>query len=149
LGYRVKFRFKGIHHCPAVVFGCMDFRFWEELAEFIKQELKIPFFDFPLIPGAAKAIIQYQYADEIPLESIGISCDLHAAEIILVVNHADCGKYKGEISHDDIEAEQQYHELQLQKARAILERMYVGKQIILVYAKLVENDEFIEFIIVE
>ena len=53
---KIPFKFKDVHHCEAVVLTCIDFRFWRETLEFVEKKLGIETFDFPSLPGAAKAI---------------------------------------------------------------------------------------------
>ena len=66
---------------------------------------------------------------------------------IVIVNHADCGAYGGskEFKGDD-EAEQKFHEGELQKAKEKILKYYPGKEVILAYAKLVDGGENIEFL---
>ncbi len=80
---------------------------------------------------------------------IGVACDLHHVQKIVIVNHQDCGAYGGSARFNgDEEAEQKFHAGELKKARAKIAEKYPGKEIILVYAKLVDNKENIEFITV-
>ncbi len=147
---KIPFRFKGVHHCPAVIFSCMDFRFRKELARFIEDKnegLGIEPFDDPKLPGAAKNINELDGDLGLATKSVDISCDLHRAETIVIANHQDCGAYGGSAKFNgDVEAEQKFHEEELQKARVKVAKKFPGKKIILVYAKLVDNQKFIEFI---
>jgi hypothetical protein len=64
------------------------------------------------------------------------------------VNHSDCGAYGGSSKFNgDSEAEQKFHEEELQKARSIISEKYPDKEVILVYAKLVDDGENIEFLV--
>ena len=142
------FKHKGIHHCKAVLLTCIDFRFWRETVDFAETELKIQDFDFPL-PGAAKAINECQNEDDISLKCISVPCDLHHAEEIIIVNHADCGAYGGAEKFDgDIEAEQKFHENELQKAKEKILAKYPDKEVILIYAKLVDDGDNVGFIVI-
>ena len=47
----------------------------------------------------------------------------------------------------DAEAEQKFHEEELRKAKNIISEKYPDKEVILVYAKLVDEGENMEFII--
>jgi carbonic anhydrase len=144
---KVPFRFKDIHSCEAVVLTCIDFRFWKETVEFVEQELEIKSFDFPSLPGAAKAINE---GSNLAMSCISVPCDLHHAEKIVIVNHQDCGAYGGSAKFDgDAEAEQKFHEEELRKSGDIVRKKYPNKEIILVYAKLANNGDNIEFIKVE
>jgi len=142
------FKYKGIHHCKAVLLTCIDFRFWREVVDFTETELQIQDFDFPSLPGAAKAINESINSD-ITSQCISVPCDLHHAERIIMVNHADCGAYGGSVKFDgDIEAEQKFHENELQKSKEKILEKYPNKEVILIYAKLVDEGDNVEFIII-
>lgn len=144
---KTTFKFKGIHNCDAVVLSCIDFRFWRETVEFVEQELNIKSFDFPSLPGAAKAINECVDGD-ISMSCIGVPCDLHHVKKIVIVNHQDCGAYGGSSKFQNDEEEQKFHEEELKKAKNKLLDKYPDKEYILVYAKLADNGENIEFVTV-
>lgn len=153
---KTPFRYKNIHVCDTVVLCCIDFRFWKETVKFVEEELGIKAYDFPKMPGAAKAINECadnaDVADsaDIAMKCIGIPCDLHHAQKIVIVNHADCGAYGGAKQFKgDAEAEQKFHEGELKRAKEKTLKYYPGKDVILAYAKLVDGEENIEFIVVE
>jgi len=142
---KTKFNYKGIHSCEAVVLCCIDFRFWRETLEFAEKELKLDSFDFPSLPGAAKTINE---KSDLALGCVSVPCDLHHASKIVIVNHSDCGAYGGSSKFNgDSEAEQKFHEEELQKAKNIILAKYPEKEVVLVYAKLVDEGENIDFII--
>lgn len=147
--FTAPFRFKGTHHCEAVVLACIDFRFWKETMQFVEQFLGIENYDFPKLPGSAKAINESQDGD-ISMMCVGVPCDLHGAEKIVVVNHSDCGAYGGSKKFGgDSEAEQKFHEQELKKARDVILEKYPENEVVLAYAKLSGYQEEIEFIIVQ
>ena len=140
------FKFKGIHHCDAVVLSCIDFRFWKETVAFVEDELKIKSFDFPSLPGSAKAINESN-DDVFVFGCISVPVELHHAEKIVIINHQDCGAYGGSAKfNNDETAEQKFHEAELKKAKEKILAKYPDKEIILIYAKLVDDKENIEFI---
>lgn len=142
---KTSFKFKGVHSCEAVVLCCIDFRFWRETVDFVEKELGLTSFDFPSLPGAAKAINE---GSDLALGCISVPCDLHHVSKIVIVNHADCGAYGGSFKFEgDSEAEQKFHEEELQKAKAKILEKYPDKEVILVYAKLTDEGENIEFIV--
>ncbi len=147
---KTPFKYKGIHSCDAVVLACIDFRFWKETMKFVEEGLGIKSYDFPKLPGAAKSVNDCLSEVDIAMKCIGIPCDLHHVEKIIIVNHADCGAYGGSIQFKgDLEAEQKFHEGELLKAKEKILRNYPGKEVIIVYAKLVDEGETVEFIKVE
>lgn len=143
---KYKFNYKGVHSCEAVILSCIDFRFWKETAEFAEKEMGIKSFDFPSLPGSAKAINE---GSDLAMSCISVPCDLHHVQKIIIVNHEDCGAYGGSAKFgDDREAEQKFHEEELRKAKAKIAEKYPDKEIILVYARLADEKENIEFEIV-
>ena len=104
---KYEFKYKGVHNCEAVVLACIDFRFWKETMKFVEEELGIKSYDFPKMPGAAKAINDCLSEVDVPMKCIGVPCDLHQVQKIVIVNHADCGAYGGSKQFKgDAEAEQ-------------------------------------------
>ncbi len=143
---KLPFKFKNIHSCDAVVLTCIDFRFWRETLEYIEKELNIKSFDFPSLPGAAKALNQCAEND-IAMQCVSVPCDLHHVKKLVIVNHQDCGAYGGsKIFNGDEAAEENFHKQELEKAKAKVLTKYPGLEVILVYAKLVDGGENIEFI---
>jgi hypothetical protein len=101
------------------------------------------------MPGSAKAINDCQSETNVPMECIGVPCNLHHVEKIIIVNHADCGAYGGSKQFSgDSDAEQKFHESELQKAKEKILKYYPDKEVVLVYAKLVDEEENIDFLLV-
>lgn len=146
---KMSFKFKDVHHCEAVVLCCIDFRFWKETVNFIENKLGIKSFDFPSLPGSAKAINESQEGD-IVSQCIGVPVELHHVKKIIIINHEDCGAYGGSKKFaGNTDAEQEFHISELQKAKEKLVGKYSDKEIFLVYAALDSEKENIEFIIVK
>lgn len=151
---KLPFKFKDIHSCEAVVLCCIDFRFWRETVEFVGKSptaggLDIKSFDFPSLPGAAKAINESN-GEDLAMSCISVPCDLHHAKKIVIINHQDCGAYGGSAKFNgDSVAEQNFHEEELKKAKAKISQKYPDKEYILVYARLADDKENIEFVTVE
>lgn len=140
------FKFKGIHSCEAVVLSCIDFRFWKETVEFVEKELGIRDFDFPSLPGSAKAINEGE-ENGLAFSCISVPVELHHAQKIVIINHEDCGAYGGSKKFDgDKEAEQKFHEEELQKAKEKILAKYPEKEVILAYARLSDDNMNINFI---
>ena len=142
---KMPFRYKGVHACEAVVLACIDFRFWRETMQWVDEILGIKSYDFPKMPGAAKAINEAHEGD-VALSSIGVPCELHHVKKIVIVNHSDCGAYGGSGKFVSSEEEQAFHEGELRKARDIVKQKYPEQEVILAYAKLVDDGDSIEFI---
>ena len=147
---KAQFKFNGIHSCEAVVLTCIDFRFWKETVAFIEGELGIVSYDFPSLPGAAKAINECASDEDLAMKCIGVPCELHHVKKIVLINHADCGAYGGASKFSgDLEAEQKFHEEELRKAKEKLMAKYPDKEYVLVFAKLVDAGGNIEFLTIE
>jgi len=114
--------------------------------EFVEQELGIKTFDFPSLPGSAKAINECLGENDLAFQCIGVPCELHHAKKIVIVNHEDCGAYGGSAKFESSEEEQKFHEEELEKAKAKLVDKYPEKEYILVYARLADEKENIEFL---
>lgn len=141
------YKFKNIHSCEAVVLSCIDFRFWKETVEFVEKELKIKSFDFPSLPGSAKAINDCQGEKDAVMQCISVPCNLHHAKILVIVNHEDCGAYGGSKAfNNDGAAEQEFHEQELKKARAKVLANFPDLKVILLYVQLADNKEKINFL---
>ncbi|MFZ5982167.1 MAG: carbonic anhydrase [Patescibacteria group bacterium] len=143
---KTKFSYNSIHHCEAVVLTCIDFRFWRETLEFIEEDLGIKTFDFPSLPGSAKAINECLTDTDLAMRCIGVPCELHEAKKIVIVNHEDCGAYGGSSKFGTREEEQAFHEEELKKAKEKILAKYPNREVVLVYAKLTDNKENIEFV---
>ncbi len=143
---KLPFKYQNVHSCEAVVLTCIDFRFWRETLEYVEKELAIRSFDFPSLPGAAKAINDCMSDQDLAMQCVSVPCDLHQAKKLVIVNHADCGAYGGAKKFNgDSEAEQKFHEAELKKAKAKVLAKYPDLFIILVYAKLIgSNIEFLK-----
>jgi len=143
---KLPFKYNEVHSCEAVVLSCIDFRFWKETVEFAEKELGIKNFDFPSLPGAAKAINESD-GNDLAMSCISVPCDLHHAQKIVIINHEDCGAYGGSAKFNgDSKAEQKFQESELKKAKAKIAEKYPDKVYVLVYAKLADNKENIEFV---
>jgi carbonic anhydrase len=144
---KTAFKFKDVHFCEAVVLSCIDFRFWKETVEFVEKELGIKTFDFPSLPGAAKAINESD-GEDLAMSCISVPCDLHHVKKIVLINHQDCGAYGGSGKFQSEEEEQKFHEEELKKAKVKISEKYPDKEYVLVYAKLTDDKNNIDFRVV-
>ena len=143
---KINFKHKNIHHCQAVVLCCIDFRFWRGSIEFVEKQLGVIDFDFPSLPGAAKTLNE---GSDLAWKCLSVPIELHGAKKIIIVNHQDCGAYGGSEKFSvDPEAEQKFHEGELKKAKEKILAKYPDKEVVLIYARLVDGEENIEFLTV-
>lgn len=140
----MQFNYKGVHRCDAVVMMCMDFRFWREVAEHIKEK-GIENFDVLMFPGAAKMIVEE--ADACPAKKgAAIAHDLHHAKKVIIVNHADCGAYGGRSAFGNIDEERKKHVEDVKKAIEIIKVQYPDMEVTGLFADLDEEMNEINFI---
>lgn len=125
---------------------CIDFRFWRETLEFVEKELGLETFDFPSLPGSAKAVNECLAEADLAMQCISVPCQLHEAKKIVIVNHEDCGAYGGSGKFVTREEEQKFHEEELKKAEEKILQSFPEREVILVYAKLDEAKENVEFL---
>ena len=144
---KIPFKYKDIHNCEAVVLTCIDFRFWRETLEFIEKELNLTSFDFPSLPGSAKAINECASEGDLAMSCVGVPVDLHHAKKVVIVNHEDCGAYGGSKKFGgDKNVEQKFHEEELRKAKEKILTVFPNVEVILIYARLVEQMDAIDFV---
>lgn len=147
--YKTSFGYDGIHHCEAAVLCCIDFRFWRQTMRFAEEHLGLKSYDFPKLPGAAKAINESTEGD-VSQGCFCVPCDLHQAEKIVIVNHEDCGAYGGSSKFEgDKNAEEEFHSEELKKAREVINQKYPDKKVELYYARLSDDKQEVEFVGVE
>lgn len=144
------FDYLGEHHCEAIVFSCIDFRFWRECAEFVDKGLGIRSFDFPSLPGSAKALLEEYPNGGVIWQCVSVPLELHAARKVVIINHEDCGAYGGsKVFEEDAAREQAFHEEELRKARKMILADFPDKEVILAYARLADNGSAVEFLTIE
>jgi carbonic anhydrase len=137
---------KEAHHCEAVVLTCIDFRFWKKTLEFLEKDLGLSNFDFPSLPGSAKAINEADGENDLAFLCVKVPCELHKVRKIIIVNHEDCGAYGGSGKFQNKKEEQEFHEKELKKAEKKLKEKYPDREYILIYARFDEKKEKIEFV---
>ncbi|MFW5884803.1 MAG: carbonic anhydrase [Patescibacteria group bacterium] len=147
--YQTPFHHKDVHKCEAVVLCCIDFRFWRETMNFVESYFKIKSYDFPKLPGSAKAIIESK-GEDLASSCVEVPCNLHKVDKIILVNHEDCGAYGGSKPFQgDKEAEQEFHEKELARAFRVIKSQHPDKEIHTIYARLNRQNTEIEFVKVE
>ena len=140
----MRFPFTKIHFCDALVFMCMDFRFWELSAKFLKKQ-GIQSFDIVTFPGAAKMIAENN--SQCPaLLSSSISSKLHNCKKFIIINHADCGAYGGREAFSNPAQEKKHHFKDLKNSIKILKSKYPDKKVFGIYADLDKKMQRVNFI---
>lgn len=143
---KVPFGFKNVHGCEAVAMMCVDFRFRKQTVHFVREYLGFISFNLIGLVGSSGHVIQ---DSAVALDCLEVSCDLHGVKTIIVIHHEDCGHYGGSVRFNNQEIEQEFHEKELNKTKKIILEKFPGKNIVLVYARLVDDRDSIEFVIVD
>lgn len=107
------------HTCKALVIHCIDFRFRKSLAEFLEQRFGDSY-DLVSVAGGVKRLVQDPLDNNFILEQIKISDKLHKPEVILLIQHEDCGAYGGSVAFGDFSTEQETQNQELEKAEILL-----------------------------
>lgn len=111
------------YEANATIVWCLDDRFSEALEAFAKHE-GMNHRDVVKCVGGAKALVRPDSEEEkiTLLRQINASIKLHRPKKIVLMIHSDCGAYGGlRAFNDDPEAEREYQEEQLRRAKQILE----------------------------
>lgn len=124
-----------IHTCKSLVIHCIDFRFRKSLTEFLESRFGDSY-DLVSVAGGVKRLVSDPLDNNFILEQIKISEKLHKPEIILLIQHEDCGAYGGSKTFGDTMQEQEFQQSELQKASRLLLRDFPNVRIELYFAKL-------------
>ena len=119
------------HECEALVITCMDFRFVAATYKFVRDELRIPTFDFITVPGASKGVAEQNKYGQYEFDVTALSQGLHKIGQVILVNHATCGAY----GIPDLEQEAKRQEQDLRSAKAMFEEKFPGVTVQLFFAK--------------
>jgi len=140
----MQYSFENIHEVPAAVFYCLDPRFRQQTAEFLKGELGLENFDQYVAPSGPRVLAQEAtrgiFLDMVKRVSVGLH---HIKEIILIA-HRDCGAYGGSKAFSNREAERATQEEDLKIAREILRKEFPELEKIALYYLEIVGDK-IEF----
>ena len=107
------------HTCKALVIHCIDFRFRKSLAQFLEARFGDSY-DLISVAGGLKRLVVDPLENNFILEQIKISDRLHKPEVILLIQHEDCGAYGGSVAFGDFSTEQEAQNQELEKAKALL-----------------------------
>lgn len=135
------FNYEGQHTCPAVVIGCIDFRIWRKVVNFVEKKIEEFDFDFLNWPGATRPINDRLETNDFVQYCLQVPCDLHHVQKIILANHRDCGAYEGSKRFDnDHEQETIFHFKELALAKQKLQKLYPNIQVITVYVDIITAD---------
>lgn len=145
------------HSCEALVRGCIDFRVWKPLVQYVDETFHFTDYDVSCEPGGVKNILD-EAERGAGIKGIKISCRLHSMRVIVLSAHEDCGAYGGSKNFFDAKAEREFHIEQLKQAKEIIRQVlqsspdgcfdekgnYVEKEFILLYVYFSEDGSAVE-----
>lgn len=105
-----------MHNCKAVVVHCIDFRFRKTLNEFLDR-LFPEGYDLVSVAGGVKDI-------DFVLQQVRISNKLHQPDLIVLIQHEDCGAYGTSRAFKDFSEEQSFQKSELQKAESLFKKEF-------------------------
>jgi carbonic anhydrase len=111
------------HVCKALVIHCIDFRFRKSLAEFLEARFGDSY-DLVSVAGGVKRLVADPLESNFILEQVKISDRLHKPEVILLIQHEDCGAYGGSAAFGDFSDEQETQNQELEKAEILLKEQF-------------------------
>lgn len=114
--------------CPAVVVHCMDFRLRNSLNNYLGTRFPRGY-DLVSIAGGVKSLIADGEIDNFELEQLRLSDQLHQPEVMLFIQHEDCGAYGGSGAFQSPQAEVEFHRQELRRARELLASHFPSAQI--------------------
>ncbi|TSC56307.1 MAG: Uncharacterized protein Greene071421_237 [Parcubacteria group bacterium Greene0714_21] len=110
------------HSCKALVLHCIDFRFQEQISEFLGKKFPQSY-DRVVLAGGVKELLE-NGERSITLKNLEISSRLHQPKIIVLIQHEDCGAYGGSKAFGDFFKEQEFQNSELKKAEALLKQQF-------------------------
>lgn len=124
---------KRLQGCPAVVIGCIDFRFRTQLTEYVEREMGFTEFDGPIrLAGGAKGFLEPD-VQPVLMRQIAISMERHKAHTVILANHEDCAGYGTSRAFSSFEVEKQKHTDDLHAARKILQTAHPELSVICLF----------------
>ncbi len=87
-----------VHEAKVLLLTCMDFRFFERIARFMKRRGLAGDYDHVILAGAALgAVVKKKPADpawhQTFFDHLGLALKLHNIKGVMVLEHRDCGAY--------------------------------------------------------
>lgn len=127
----------------AAVVMCQDWRFRRESRALCRYSLGIDSFELIALPGASKS---FHYGCEMAINSIKVAIVDHGCEKIVAIQHADCGAYGGSCAFGSLELEEDKFYGELKSFKEKIRNQYPQVEVIMVYARLVNDGTHIQFV---
>ena len=111
-----------VHICDAMVVTCIDFRFQKFIEKWLDKTMAEKTFDRVGFAGSTKELNTI-------IKQLDISVKLHHINQVILIHHEDCGAYGTDSTHDR-------HELDLLKAKTVMNAIYPDLKVDLYYLHL-------------
>lgn len=82
------------------------------------------------MPGGVKKFLADEGYREKTMEDVATYMGLHGQDIILIIQHEDCGAYGGKGAFENQTTERQFHHQELERALPIFQERFPGKRIV-------------------
>ncbi|MFH1866669.1 MAG: carbonic anhydrase [Patescibacteria group bacterium] len=130
------------HNCDSIVLHCIDWRIQTGLDKWLRSGVAGTF-DRVGLAGAVKSLITpiNESDKDFLLRQIKISRDLHGIKTVILVNHSDCGAYKGAANFVNQNDEACFHARELKLAADIIHQMFPELKTELYIAQLSHNGQ--------
>lgn len=138
-----EYRFKNVFHVETAVLMCMDFRFRRESRACVRYSLGCEHFELIGLPGASKRFIEQSPSAQ---KAIQHSVRNHGVKHFILIHHADCGAYGGKFECAGPDEEFAMHANEMAACEKFLLEQYPFLSVDKVYAKLIEDDEKIQYL---
>ena len=145
------------HHCPVIVYHCIDFRLIKETMKFIDEKYGIGKCDIVSVAGAGKGIADDEKNldnNEIVnsekiiddnknfrcylLRQARLSYKLHGSRKVVLIHHSDCGVYNNCYDFKSGEDEKQKQIEDMRKAEVVIKKMLPDVSVDKVWAQMLD-----------
>jgi hypothetical protein len=134
--------FQGSHCCEAIVLKATTPQFTREEIDCVENSFGFRAFDLLGINSFSKSLVQ---ESKTVLDMLKIALEKHAAEDVVLFHHVEIVR-PGEQSRFTNQAEEDlYHKESLLRARKLILAQYPSVRVWMVYGRLVEDENRIEF----
>lgn len=157
------------HHCPVIIYHCIDFRLIKETMRFIDERYGLGKCDIVSVAGAGKGIADDEKkVEDDPsaneekivddnknfrcylLRQAKLSYNLHGSRKVVLIHHSDCGVYNNCYKFGSGEDEKQKQIEDMRKAEVIIKKLLPDVTVEKVWAQMLDpHGEKVNFIIVD
>jgi carbonic anhydrase len=102
-----------------LVLSCIDPRFTERLAEYLRNDRGLDEYDLIVLAGASLGAEQKAW-QRMFFDHVDLAVKLHHAKELWVFDHADCGMYKKVFGKD----ERAQHYRELEQVKSLMAKKY-------------------------